>query len=179
MLLWVNLEAEFHIAANKTLEGLVPSRHVTNRERQPGRGNSYYTEPENSYYTEPAKSALSSCLVCNGRHAIYQCEQYMPVEKLRAIAKGSYLCYRCLARGHSGIDCPRTKKCGVNGCEQSHGYLLHQYSTPTTTEKANTTKAKEGGKLLAAAQSRLSTNVGVSGVCLLLRTLPVVHRSDS
>ena len=181
LLLWVNLEAEFHIAANETLEGLAPSRHATNRERQPGRGNSYYTEPENSYYTEPAKSALSSCLVCNGRHAIYQCEQFkdMPVEKRWAIAKASYLCYRCLARGHRGIDCPRTKKCGVNGCEQSHSYLLHQYSTPTTTEKATTTKAKEGGKPVAAAQPSLSTNVGVSGVCLSLRTLPVVLRSGS
>ena len=75
LLLWVNLEAEFHIAANEILEGLAPSRHATNRERQPGRGNSYSTEPEHSYYTEPAKSALSSCLVFNGRHAIYQSEQ--------------------------------------------------------------------------------------------------------
>ena len=105
LLLWVNLEAEFHKATNETLEGLAPSRHATNPERQPGRGNSYYTEPENSYYTEPAKSALSSCLVCNGRHAIYQCEQFkdMPVEKRWAIAKASYLCYRCLARGHRGL----------------------------------------------------------------------------
>ena len=46
LLLWVNLEAQFHIAANKILKGLAPSRHATNRERQPGRGNSYYAEPE-------------------------------------------------------------------------------------------------------------------------------------
>ena len=41
------------------------------------------------------------------------------------IAKRFQLCYRCLAEGHHGKSCQRTRQCGKNGCHKVHHRLLH------------------------------------------------------
>ena len=41
------------------------------------------------------------------------------------LAKRFQLCYRCLAEGHHGKSCPRTRRCGKNGCHKVHHRLLH------------------------------------------------------
>ena len=37
------------------------------------------------------------------------------------------LCYRCLAEGHHGKSCQRTRQCGKNGCHKVHHRLLHRH----------------------------------------------------
>ena len=41
------------------------------------------------------------------------------------IAKRFQLCYRCLAEGHHGKSCQRTRQCGKTGCLKLHHRLLH------------------------------------------------------
>ena len=38
-----------------------------------------------------------------------------------------HLCFHCLAKGHPGKSCPRSRQCGQNGCQESHHRLLHSH----------------------------------------------------
>ena len=42
------------------------------------------------------------------------------------IARQCQLCYRCLADGHYGAACPRSRQCAQNGCRELHHRLLHK-----------------------------------------------------
>ena len=42
------------------------------------------------------------------------------------VAKHNQLCYYCLAQGHQGKTCPRSRPCGQDGCTDLHQRLLHK-----------------------------------------------------
>ncbi|KRX12794.1 hypothetical protein T07_2347 [Trichinella nelsoni] len=61
---------------------------------------------------------LNSCVVCNGEHTIFQCDQFLratPAERWSLCSKRG-LCFHCLYKGHLENRCPRRKPCGEAGC---------------------------------------------------------------
>ena len=59
-----------------------------------------------------------------------------PVPERWNVAKEFQLCYRCLAEGHAGKSCPRSRPCGQNSCRELHHRLVHkQRHRPQTTEQ--------------------------------------------
>ncbi len=67
------------------------------------------------------------CVFCQELHSIQHCDyfKYLQVSDRWSVAKKLNLCYRCLEKSHHGLDCPYTKKCGVNRCRLTHSALLH------------------------------------------------------
>ena len=59
---------------------------------------------------------------------IWNCPDFIRrrVAERRTIAKQNQLCYRCLAQGHQGRDCPRSRPCGRDRCTNLHHRLLHK-----------------------------------------------------
>ena len=70
---------------------------------------------------------IQPCQVCRQKHRIWQCKVFKQegVSERWNIAKRFQLCYRCLAEGHHGKSCQRTRRCGKNGCHKVHHRLLH------------------------------------------------------
>ena len=70
---------------------------------------------------------IQPCQVCRQQHRIWQCKVFKQegVSERWNIAKRFQLCYRCLAEGHHGKSCQRTRRCGKNGCHKVHHRLLH------------------------------------------------------
>ncbi len=68
-----------------------------------------------------------TCVFCHELHSIRHCDyfKYLQVTDRWNVAKKLNLCYRCLEKSHHGLDCPHTKKCGVNRCRLTHNELLH------------------------------------------------------
>ena len=48
-------------------------------------------------------------------------------------AKHNQLCFRCLAQGHQGKVCPRSRQCGQDGFTNLHHRLLHKNGSTRTT----------------------------------------------
>lgn len=94
-------------------------------------GNSNNTQNKKSTYnTQNKRQALtvtnnvSSCIVCQGSHRLYACEQFLKlsipdrVEKV----KSHTLCFNCLNSGHKNDE---YKWQGCKKCNKKHNTLLH------------------------------------------------------
>ncbi len=82
------------------------------------------------------------CVFCQGSHQIRSCEyfKYLQVTDRWALAKKLNLCYRCLEKSHHGLDCPYSKRCGVNRCKLTHSELLHNEEKRKTLRKLKATR---------------------------------------
>ena len=63
------------------------------------------------------------------------------------LARRLQLCFRCLGDNHQGDSCPRSRTCGLDGCEDMHHRLPHKQSsgeqrTADTTEVKHTAIGK-------------------------------------
>ena len=157
LLEWVTQEAEYRALASETKSGLsrqnAPSssaRQDTNPTSARRSGPSY---PVNTARTHVSfNSTQGQCLACGQKHAIWTCDVFRQMNGSQrwSVAKREKLCYRCLAAGHRGIDCKRTRTCGVNDCRENHHWLLHkqdseQGSARQGSEQPIEQSAKKGG----------------------------------
>ena len=57
------------------------------------------------------------CQDCGMYHGIWNCPDFIRrnVAERWNIAYQNQLCNRCLAQGHQGRDCPRSRPCGQDG----------------------------------------------------------------
>ena len=79
--------------------------------------------------TSASRSVQKSiCKVCGKKHGVWSCADFIQksVPDRWNIAKQFQLCFRCLAVGHHGKSCPRSRQCGLNECQQLHHKLLHK-----------------------------------------------------
>ena len=118
---WIIQESEFQTIATETVRGFTkaPSRPA------PRYGN------QRTFFGE-AKSGRNSqkipCQDCGMNHGIWNCPEFnrRRVADRWKVAKQNQLCYRCLAQGHQGKACPRSRPCGLDGCTDLHHRLLHK-----------------------------------------------------
>ena len=57
--------------------------------------------------------------------------------KMRWNIERLQLCYRCLAEGHSGKSCPRSRQCAEQGCVELHHKLLHRHENTQSQKVAS------------------------------------------
>ena len=124
---WVVQESEFQTIANETIHGFAcPSAAI-----QTKRHISNYDESRTFFGETGAIQSLQKqilCRLCGANHCIWQCQKYIQksVPERWNFAKQFRLCYRCLVEGHLGKLCPKSRQCGLNGCQKLHHRLLHK-----------------------------------------------------
>ena len=196
LLEWLNAEAEVLAAATETIEGISQQHHVRNQLSTSGTSRNQPTRTATAHDAVQLRTttfvtatntagnvptARSTCQCCNGgEHPIWLCPEFekQTVSQRWAAAKRSKSCYRCLATGHSGKDCPRDRECGINGCTQHHHRLLH--SEPRQPPPASSTHASgETGAMQPENFSAVSLGNSTKGeenrvrTVTSIRTVPV------
>ena len=122
---WVLQESHFQTIASETINGL--TGHTSNTHLTQSTPN---VVGERTFFIRTGASApqqIQPCKACKEQHRIWQCKVFMQkdVSERWNIAKRFQLCYRCLAEGHHGKSCPRSRRCGKNGCHKVHHRRLH------------------------------------------------------
>ena len=159
---WLNQEAEYRIEAAETLRGL---------------GGRYTPAPTfygNDLQGKSRKSKKTSCVLCSKSHAIRDCDEFldMDIDARWSIARGKWLCFRCLASDHKGADCPGSTECGTDGCRKTHSPLLHgALQTPPDTNN----EGEEDGEASEDDYSCTALADGTNEISL--RTIPITVRN--
>ena len=196
---WVLKESEFQTVAAETVHGVNGS--ITDASSTQV---SRYRNPRTFFGDQAESKAIltSQCRLCGERHGIWKCNDFLQksVPQRWNIAKRLQLCYRCLAEGHTGKSCTRTRVCGENGCLEVHHKLLHRrenipyhqrntvYSTnrnhngnnesPVTTSSSTEHVSGTEGKELAH-ETTMTSRDNVATDFIALRTVPVVLKNGS
>ena len=142
---WASREADFQMAASETVSGLrgakkheSSSGHSSNRMENSGRQHGQRgdrgreRQTERTYVATSVKNSSQQsyppCPVCQEHHGVWKCAKFKDssIDQRWSHAKTLSLCYRCLGVGHQGQACRRTRECGVDGCKETHHYLLHR-----------------------------------------------------
>ena len=138
---WVVQESEFQTIANETIHGFTCS----SADIQTKRYISNYDESRTFFGETGAVRSLQKqilCRLCGANHCIWQCQKYLQksVPECLNFAKQFWLCYRCLVGGHLGKLCPKSRQCGLNGCQKLHHRLLHKIDnlSPSTGDLSET-----------------------------------------
>ena len=120
---FIDRESEFLTTASETISGVLKESPKKER-NSPTAGSSFVTRDS----LLDNKKESQACKVCIGQHGIWSCESFkrMTVPKRWKVAKGYKLCFRCLADGHRGEECFRSRVCGLNGCRSYHHQMLHE-----------------------------------------------------
>ena len=191
---WVILESEFQTVASETVHGVtdqvsgVQTTHSRSGQKQ---ARTFFGNSKDN-----RAKKTQNCQACGADHRIWACQAFKQKNNSERwdIAKRSQLCFRCLADGHSGKSCPRSRQCGLNGCEELHHRLLHRTSQETeqkavdqkgtdsadvmTTDRTSgeqVTSGSEGNKRLQ--QTTMTASNVTTLDFIALRTVPVVLRN--
>ena len=143
LLEWVTLEAEIQVTAAETIDGFSGNgkqQPSPAAQGKPPKLGSF--KPHRTMLTTSGQQSTTTgkCPMCSNPHPVWKCGKFKEktTQERWVLAKTLSLCYRCLGTGHCGVNCPRSRQCGVDGCRESHNRLLHpQRAAPTTTEKAS------------------------------------------
>ena len=140
---WVNEESRFQTIAAETVNGLT-SQTDNIESTPPTRNTDHRTFFINERTCHPQQK--QSCQICKEQHRIWECHTFMQndISKRWNIARKFKLCYRCLAEGHQGNACRKTRRCGIDSCHQVHHRLLHIVRTggPAISEQTSNTEQK-------------------------------------
>ena len=122
---WVIQESHFQTIASETVYGLTgQTANIQSTQSTPN-----CKEERTFFITTRAcqPQQIQSCNICREQHRIWECQLFLQKDASERwnIAKRFQLCYRCLAEGHQGKSCRRTRRCGTNGCLKVHHRLLH------------------------------------------------------
>ncbi len=77
--------------------------------------------------TNDSSRTPEPCIVCKARHALWRCAVFRektPTQRAKLVAENR-LCFSCLNGKHTFRKCPKSRKCGKDGCKSSHNTLLH------------------------------------------------------
>ena len=85
-----------------------------------------------------AKPQQRKCALCSKEHPEVKCPTLLAasVEQRWDLVKAKKVCFGCLRGAHMRRQCTRFSKCGVDGCDKGHNYLLH-CSTPSQPTTAS------------------------------------------
>ena len=122
---WVHKESRFQTIASETINWLTGHTYNTHLTQSTSNIVGERTFFIRTGASEPQQK--QPCPACKEQHRIWRCNVFTQknVSKPWNFAKRFQLCYRCLAEGHHGKSCPRTRRCGKNGCHKVHHRLLH------------------------------------------------------
>ena len=73
----------------------------------------------------------------------------MKIDERYNVAKEKNFCFCCLRDNHPAKDCPKKRKCGIDGCEKTRNKFLHYAKRPenskpdTKTDGTNVTSNAE------------------------------------
>ena len=129
---FVDRESEFLTTASETISGVL---------KEPFKKDKKIPSVEQTFVTQDPldhkKKSSRKCKVCKGQHGVWACESFlkMSVAKRWEVATGQKLCFRCLADGHRGEACLRSRVCGLNGCTSTHHRMLHEDKTDDKTSR--------------------------------------------
>ena len=162
---WINQESEFQTIANETIHGFIcrsADIHISKNEEP----RTFCGETLNIRRVQ--EKIL--CILCGATHCIWDCQKYLQesVPERWKCAKLLRLCYRCLAEGHLGNRCPKSRQCGQNGCQKLHHRLLH-----TTDHFSDVTRSSAGD------QSQNETNFAAKAVPKDSQPVPVSQIGDA
>ena len=131
---WVSEEAAYQIQATEIKNGIsTQDRNDQPRKDKPHPPRRY----PRSYFNDKNGRGSHKCCVCTGNHPPVKCEafQKLSVDKRWQTVKGFGLCFRCLAEGHHGKSCQKSKPCGINRCKGTHQNLLHYEKGPSAQSR--------------------------------------------
>ena len=131
---WVIQESEFKTIASETIYGFTGKSGNNQPLQSAPRRN--YQESFFGDFKDDCSISNTFCQVCESRHKIWTCQEFlkMNVPERLVTAKRFKLCYSCLADGHSGKACPRSRLCGQYGCRELHHRLLHRHDKRRSEE---------------------------------------------
>ena len=112
------------------------------KHRNANRGTSFSVTATDQLHDDSTKQIPRklTCRMCEGDHAIYQCEQFKSLkpEARLSFAKENRICFNCLKVGkHAAKECHSRYRCKVQGCQMKHSSLLHhafKFQNPNTDE---------------------------------------------
>ncbi|XP_078344113.1 uncharacterized protein LOC144629778 [Oculina patagonica] len=91
---------------------------------------------ENRQPTSRRRNVFVKCLVCDGIHQLWNCEQFKrkSYEDRMKIIRDAKLCDNCFKVGHLAKGCIQKSSCYVEGCNRKHMTIIHP---PEQTSPAN------------------------------------------
>ncbi|CAB3990844.1 Hypothetical predicted protein, partial [Paramuricea clavata] len=128
---WISQEAEYQIQASEIKHGFrkIRAERVDGSGSGCGRGGrTFYGKP-----VDGGDKRVKKCQVCTEIHPIWKCTKYrdQSIEDKWKMAKKLGLCYRCLGDNHLGNACKWNRQCNIDGCNETHHYLLHRPRDPS------------------------------------------------
>ena len=130
------------------------------------------------------------CLDCGKNHGIWNCPEFnrRKVADRWNFAKHNQLCFRCLAQGHQGKACPRSRQCGQDGCTDLHHRLLHKNGStrpaPVNLEKSSKVaigalepQDRDSSLTEGKEQTTMVTQSNIRANFVGLRTVPVILKN--
>ena len=193
---WVIPESEFQTVASETVHGVTGK--MSDAQTTPPRQGQRNTRTFFGDSRHNRTKKTQCCQACGGDHQIWTCQVFKQksISDKWDIAKRCQLCFRCLAEGHSGRKCPRSRQCGQNGCKALHHRLLHQPSQETEFKTADlkstnsiavkasneisskqTTSDTEGNK--PWQQTTMTANNVTTTDFIALRTVPIILKNGN
>ena len=137
---WILQESEFQTIATEAVRGVSGKATKPPYRSTPRQGNQRTFFGEADYVRISKKMP---CVDCGKNHGIWNCPEFnrRKVADRWNFAKHNQLCFRCLAQGHQGKACPRSRQCGQDGCTDLHHRLLHKNGStrpaPVNLEKSS------------------------------------------
>ena len=193
---WVILEFEFQTVASETVHGVTGK--MSDAQTTPPRQGQQNTITFFGDSRHNRTKKTQCCQACGADHQIWTCQVFKQkrISDKWDIAKRCQLCFRCLAEGHPGRKCPRSRQCGQNGCKALHYRLLHQPSQETELKTADlksinsiavkasneiyskqTTSGTEGNK--PWQQTTMTANNVTTTDFIALRTVPIILKNGN
>ena len=128
---WVIQESEFQTVATETVHGL--TGQVSDQESQPVLRRHNHRAFFGETGDDNRRARPVTCQLCNQPHRIWNCQDFTEKSATERwnLAKRFQLCYRCLAEWHVGKNCPQSRQCGYEGCQELHHKLLHRQRCPS------------------------------------------------
>ena len=138
---WILQESEFQMIATEAVRGLSGKSANPPYRQTPRQGNQWTFFGETDSVPNSRKILR---LDCKNDHGIWSCPKFnrRKVADRWNFAKHNQLCFRCLAQGHQGKACPRSRKCCKDRCTDLHHRLLH-FNGSTRPTGVNLDKSSE------------------------------------
>ncbi|XP_073813433.1 uncharacterized protein [Musca autumnalis] len=86
------------------------------------------------------------CVICSGScQSITNCHQFknLPIDDRWKKARDLRLCFSCLKGQHQVVKCFNKQRCGIDGCDKSHNYILHKTADTGKHKQTNVTACSE------------------------------------
>ncbi|KAL9982123.1 hypothetical protein ACROYT_G010928 [Oculina patagonica] len=114
---------------------------------------------ENGQPTSRRRNVFVKCLVCDGIHQLWNCEQFKrkSYEDRMKIIRDAKLCDNCFKVGHLAKGCIQKSSCYVEGCNRKHMTIIHP-PEQTSPARLETRETHEDNEASSSSHPRGSGN---------------------